>query len=111
MTGNSSQAWRQFVRGHELGSETPGWRSSAVMWVRDSKEFKRLNSQVPNVLQGQIQLTTPREWLDHVLVCQLKNVSVRRSHLADRVRIGAMERRCSPWPDYPIPANSVVGWS
>jgi hypothetical protein len=38
-------------------------------------------------------------------------VSVRRSHLAGRDRIGAMERRCSPWPDYPMPANSVVGWN
>jgi hypothetical protein len=38
-----------------------------------------------------------------------KFVSVRRSHLAGHVRIGAMERRCSPWPDYPIPVSSVVG--
>ena len=48
--GLFSEALAELRRGHELGSQTPGWRYPSDRWVRECERLVELERLLPAVL-------------------------------------------------------------
>jgi superkiller protein 3 len=50
--GEYTEALAEFRRGHELGSNRPGWPYPSAEWVRQAERMVALESRLPAVLRG-----------------------------------------------------------
>jgi tetratricopeptide (TPR) repeat protein len=71
-TGQFAEALKHYRLGHELGSKQSGWSYPSAIWVQQGERLVKLDQQVPAVLKGDVQPTSPQEWLAYIDVCRKK---------------------------------------
>ncbi len=70
--GQFAEALKAFKRGHELASKQPGWSYPSAQWVQNCAGLLQLDQQLPGLLKGDLEPSTPQQWLAYVQVCQMK---------------------------------------
>jgi serine/threonine-protein kinase len=69
--GRFREALTALETGHQLGSQSPGWRYPSAAWVRDACRLVELDDRLPAVLAG-ADRPTQTERLEFARVCRLK---------------------------------------
>jgi serine/threonine-protein kinase len=70
--GDFTQALTALKRGHELGSQRPGWRYPSLQWVRECERLLALEARLPAVLQDQDKPTNTAEQLQFADLCTFR---------------------------------------
>jgi serine/threonine protein kinase/Tfp pilus assembly protein PilF len=68
--GKFQTAAAELRRGHELGSQRPGWRYPSEVWVRHAESLADLDARLPALLKDQEQPRDARERLALAQFCQ-----------------------------------------
>jgi tetratricopeptide (TPR) repeat protein len=80
--GRFTEALAALKRGHELGSEKPGWPYPSAQWVRTAEQLVALEAKLPQVLKGDAQPADAAEQLVLARMCQkLKKLYAAASRL------------------------------
>jgi tetratricopeptide (TPR) repeat protein len=72
--GRFAESLAAFRRGHELGSQQPGWRHPSAKWVRDAERMVALEDRLPAFLKGEFKPKDPTERLRLASVCQARKL-------------------------------------
>jgi serine/threonine protein kinase len=78
--GQFAEALPFLRRGHELGSQRPGWRYPSAQWVRNCERLLALESKHPDMLSGKEQPADAAERLDLARICmryKMQNAAAR----------------------------------
>jgi tetratricopeptide (TPR) repeat protein len=70
--GQFTEALNHLKRGHELGSRDPHWPHPTAQWVRECETLVQLDTKLPRVLKGELQVADPRERISLAELCHLK---------------------------------------
>jgi Tfp pilus assembly protein PilF len=68
--GRFAESLDAYKRGHELGSQRPGWPYPSAGWVRHSEQLVALDVRLSQVLQGQVQPAAAAERIVLGWLCQ-----------------------------------------
>jgi tetratricopeptide (TPR) repeat protein len=68
--GEFASALESLRRGHELGTQQPGWRYPSAQWVSDAERLLGLEAQLPAVLGGTMAPADAAQRLDYARVCR-----------------------------------------
>jgi eukaryotic-like serine/threonine-protein kinase len=68
--GQFREALAAYERGHELGSQSPGWRYPSDQWVRGSQRLIELDAKLPNVLMGHEKPGNATEQSELAWICR-----------------------------------------
>ncbi len=68
--GRFAESLAPLRRGHELGSQQPGWRYPSAAWVQRAERLAALEARLPAFRQGRFEPADPAERLDLVTVCR-----------------------------------------
>jgi eukaryotic-like serine/threonine-protein kinase len=68
--GSFAAALAEFRKGHELGSKIPGWRYASEDWVRKAEGLVKLESLLPDILEGKNKPADNNERLALAQMCQ-----------------------------------------
>jgi tetratricopeptide (TPR) repeat protein len=71
--GHFADALTAFKRGHELGSQNPGWPHPSALWGRNAERFVALEEKLPKLLKGEAQPADAGEQLVLAYWCRLHN--------------------------------------
>jgi serine/threonine-protein kinase len=67
--GQYAEARASLRRGHELGSQRPGWKYPSAEWVRQAEQAVALDKKLPAILKGEAQSATVAERLTLARMC------------------------------------------
>jgi serine/threonine-protein kinase len=70
--GQFAAAVEALRRGHELGSQQPGWPHASAQWVRDAERLLALEAQLPDLLAGTARPATAAEGIACAQVCHAR---------------------------------------
>jgi serine/threonine-protein kinase len=68
--GRLVEALDSFKRGHELGRKLPGWEYPSERWVQQAERLVVLDRQLPAILRGEQQPSSPAEKLELADLCR-----------------------------------------
>jgi serine/threonine-protein kinase len=68
--GQFAEGRAALQRGHQLGSQLPGWRYPSAQWVSDADRLIQLDGRLPAVLKGQALPADSDEELALAVLCQ-----------------------------------------
>ena len=91
--GHYEEALASLRRGHELGSNRPGWRPLSASWVSECERLVRLEARLPAILKGDTQPQNNADRLGLGRVCHDKRLyaaatRLRGDALADDPKLG-----------------------
>src|SRR5262249_11346445 len=67
--GQFRAALEALKRGHELGSQRPGWSEPSARWVRECEQLVALDEKLPALLKGEAQPADAPERLALAALC------------------------------------------
>jgi serine/threonine-protein kinase len=67
--GHFAKALKALKRGHELGSQRPGWRFPSARWVEECQRLLDLDARLPAILKGEDQPKDAAEQLTLADLC------------------------------------------
>jgi tetratricopeptide (TPR) repeat protein len=70
--GHFAKALEALKRGHQLGSQRPGWPYPSARWVEDCQRLLALDTRLPAILKGEDQPADADEQLALAEVCRCK---------------------------------------
>jgi serine/threonine protein kinase/Flp pilus assembly protein TadD len=79
--GDFAGALEARTRGHELGSQQPGWRYPSGQWVKQAARLLELEDRFDRVLRGDLQPANGSERLEYAEVC------IYKRHYLDAARL------------------------
>jgi tetratricopeptide (TPR) repeat protein len=71
--GQFAAALEALRRGHELGSQQPGWLYPSAQWVREAERLVALEPKLPDLLAGTARPADAAEALAYAQVCHYKH--------------------------------------
>jgi tetratricopeptide (TPR) repeat protein len=78
--GRFAESLACYKRGHELGTQQPGWRYPSAQWVRDAERLVALERKLPAILNGQARPGGAAECLDFAQFCQATKRHAAAAH-------------------------------
>jgi tetratricopeptide (TPR) repeat protein len=78
--GRFADALTALKRGHELGSQNPGWPYPSAQWVREAEQFVALEPKLPKLLKGEAQAADTAEQMALAQMCQIKKRYAATAH-------------------------------
>jgi serine/threonine-protein kinase len=79
--GRFAEALAALQRGHELGTQRPGWRYPSAAWVRQATWLAALEARLPAFLKGEFQPQNATQHLGLGGVCQAKKLHAAAARL------------------------------
>jgi tetratricopeptide (TPR) repeat protein len=78
--GQFAAALEALRRGHELGTQQPGWRYPSAQWVHDAERLVALEARLPDVLAGKARPADAAEGLACARVCRSRQQHAAAAH-------------------------------
>ncbi len=97
LQGQFAEALAHRRRGHELGSQRPGWPYPSALRVKESERLVELDAKLPKVLMGEVEPADVGERLALAQLCQLPCKSLYAA--AVRFYAGAFAAQPGPADD------------
>jgi serine/threonine-protein kinase len=80
--GRFAESLAAFRRGHELGTQQPGWRYPSAEWVREAEATAAAEAKLPAFLKGEFHPADNKDRLALLRVCPAKKLYFTQSGLA-----------------------------
>jgi serine/threonine-protein kinase len=74
LRGRFAESLSSLQRGHELGTNRPGWPNPSAAWVRQARLMAALEARLPAVLEGEVKPRDTAERLGLIAVCHAKKL-------------------------------------
>jgi len=61
-------------RGHQLGSQRPGWNRPSAQWLKEAQRLVVLDANLPGILDGSVKPANVAEQLEYASLCDRKEL-------------------------------------